>query len=394
MQSELGIGSGVSAGIFSYLLPFAVLLTLICGLLVYFIPASGLPRSFIAKRYFVGFFAFYGIAELLFFAVAALKSQNFILVLGQSFFFISFLLYSWAFVAGIRPVTRAEIIGGLFLAACAVAWSFYSVNFGVELRWRIISFHSSVFVLVLLGFVWLFFSYMNYDAFEHRGEKVTLLSLGLVLCLLLFNISLALMDVGGYEMLPPFSLVVLILLCTLAIFAYFLHDYSQELYEEASTDPMTGLLNRRYFYVRVREKLRMQQRKTPMCILVCDIDSFKGVNDGYGHLIGDQVICGVADVLKAGIRDVDICARFGGDEFVIFLPRAEAGDVILVAERLREQIEGLFFIGEEEEVFVTASFGVAPILMANDLDDAVRKADRALYRAKSKGRNCVEVVYD
>ena len=121
--------------------------------------------------------------------------------------------------------------------------------------------------------------------------------------------------------------------------------------------------------------------------LMIDIDLFKDVNDTHGHLAGDQVLRHIATTMKGILRDVDIVARFGGEEFVVFLHEADAQGGYRVAERMRDAIEAQAVTFEGEEIKVTVSIGGALKGAEEDINHALREADDALYRAKDEGRN-------
>ena len=147
----------------------------------------------------------------------------------------------------------------------------------------------------------------------------------------------------------------------------------------ADTDSLTGLFNRRGFDRRVRPT-------DPGAIVCLDLDHFKSVNDSFGHQAGDDVLRTVADVIRRTMRDDDIVARFGGEEFVVFLPGATAKAAGEIAERARTTIADTVGIGTRT---ITASFGVAACEDGGTVQDAIERADAASYAAKQGGRNRV-----
>src|ERR1700685_685419 len=162
------------------------------------------------------------------------------------------------------------------------------------------------------------------------------------------------------------------------------------------TDFLTGWHNRRYLQQRLKEELaRAQRHAGSMACLMIDIDRFKGINDGYGHLAGDNALREVAHRVDAQIRSMDTAARFGGDELAILLPEATATEALTLAERIREVIAATpFSLTEQVERSLTVSVGVASISPGRDETDLKAVADRlladadaALYRAKALGRN-------
>ncbi|HEY0720588.1 MAG TPA: diguanylate cyclase [Gammaproteobacteria bacterium] len=157
------------------------------------------------------------------------------------------------------------------------------------------------------------------------------------------------------------------------------------------TDTLTGVYNRRYLTQRLEEEFRISQRHhSPLSALLVDIDYFKKINDQYGHQIGDEALIRVAHTLKDNIRDSDLLARFGGEEFVIILPHTLQTDAMLVAEKLRQAISSLI-IAAMGDHRVTISIGVAtiPDVTIDNSDGLLGAADRALYLAKEQGRNRV-----
>jgi len=162
-----------------------------------------------------------------------------------------------------------------------------------------------------------------------------------------------------------------------------------QLWDMAFTDALTGLHDRRYFKVKLHEELQRAKRyHRPFSIIMADLDRFKNVNDTYGHSEGDRVLKSVGDILRRQIRNVDIIARYGGDEFVMFVPEKDKRQAMQLAERLRTRVAQEHF---SDEMTVSLSMGIASYpLDSIDLEDLVDKADRAMYQAKQKGRNCIE----
>jgi diguanylate cyclase (GGDEF)-like protein len=164
----------------------------------------------------------------------------------------------------------------------------------------------------------------------------------------------------------------------------------------AANDSLTGLSNRRILMeLGVNECKRAQRFRHPLSVMVVDIDLFKAVNDVWGHLAGDRVICAVAQACLARTRNgVDTVARYGGEEFVLVLPETDSPDALRLAESLRHAVAGLQVVVSDEgaRACVTVSIGVATLHPGDDFsfEDLVNKADKALYQAKEKGRNNVQ----
>ncbi len=158
-------------------------------------------------------------------------------------------------------------------------------------------------------------------------------------------------------------------------------------------DSLTGLLNRRGFLILARELSYLAQRnKKNMGILMIDIDKFKKINDKFGHPKGDEVLKGVADLMKTKVRKSDIVGRFGGEEFIILFPAIRPTALRRIAEAIRAGVEK----ARPVDILVTISIGVKQGLIESDPEKTlfswIAKADERLYQAKSNGRNCV--VFD
>ncbi|HET9625596.1 MAG TPA: sensor domain-containing diguanylate cyclase [Kofleriaceae bacterium] len=171
------------------------------------------------------------------------------------------------------------------------------------------------------------------------------------------------------------------------------------LYELAMVDGLTGLFVRRYFDARIEEEIERSKRYgSAFSVVMMDVDDFKSLNDTHGHLIGDRVLRGIANVVKSQMRGVDTAARYGGEEIAVILPRTEMVNAYNVGERIRLAIAELRITTDGEpprSLRVTASFGIAgyPESTATSGEDLVRRADRALYRAKKMGKNRVELFW-
>lgn len=176
---------------------------------------------------------------------------------------------------------------------------------------------------------------------------------------------------------------------TLAVFLAERRRYTC-LVEEARTDPLTGLYGRRFFDERCESLLQaFRENGCPVSLILLDIDRFKLFNDKYGHLLGDEVLRVVAEVLRRTLRREDLICRFGGEEFVALLPGVPLSIALDVAERIRAGLEARRIHGVADRV--TASFGVAECQPERPeaLRSLIVRADRALYRAKEGGRNRV-----
>ena len=167
-------------------------------------------------------------------------------------------------------------------------------------------------------------------------------------------------------------------------------DLSDKFEKQAQQDTLTRLPNRRGIQQFIEfESARARRQKKPLTLILCDIDRFKRVNDQYGHDGGDVVLKHVSDLFKASIREQDGVARWGGEEFLFVLPDTEESNAVVLAEKVRETLATSPVEIQQKNVVITASFGVAQIDFEQGLDKALTLADKALYKAKEKGRNKV-----
>ena len=176
------------------------------------------------------------------------------------------------------------------------------------------------------------------------------------------------------------------------------------LYHKAILDGLTGLYNRHFLMLKLKEEIKKAYRyKQSLSLIFTDIDLFKDVNDQFGHWVGDQVLVKFSDLLKKSIRESDLACRFGGEEFVIILPQTDMASAELLAERLREKTAANMFLINNTRISFTASFGVSSLrdgdfensqnigdeALNNTTENLLAWADDALYRAKKGGRNMV-----
>lgn len=176
-----------------------------------------------------------------------------------------------------------------------------------------------------------------------------------------------------------------------------LERQNAELERLANTDYLTNLYNRRRFFHEAEcEFAEAMGVGKPISITLIDLDYFKQVNDTYGHLVGDQVLVHIAKLIRMYSRVRDVAARYGGEEFILLHPAIKKENAFLVAERIRKSVEENPFLLDGKEIKVTLSAGVVDTNTCTGrarIDDVLRLADKALYRAKDVGRNQV-VVYD
>jgi diguanylate cyclase (GGDEF)-like protein len=191
------------------------------------------------------------------------------------------------------------------------------------------------------------------------------------------------------------SMQLILILISLSVLWAASRRLEEELRTLATRDPLTGLYNRRALEeLGAKEISRTIRSGVPVAVIVIDIDHFKPLNDHYGHQAGDVVLKWLASVMRNHVREHDVLARFGGEEFVVLLPETALEAATIVAEKLRAEIErAAIMFGKTGRLNMTASFGVASLFgeRANWFS-LIKAADDALYAAKAAGRNCVKVA--
>jgi two-component system cell cycle response regulator len=169
-------------------------------------------------------------------------------------------------------------------------------------------------------------------------------------------------------------------------------ELHEQLIAQATHDSLTGLLNRTAILeVLQKELIRSVREKVPVAAIMADIDHFKNINDTFGHLVGDAVLREAAQRLGGALRAYDSVGRYGGEEFLIVAPSCDVAGGAELAERLRKSMCEKSIIAGSDSISATMSFGVATSCEIRQINDLLRIADEALYTAKDKGRNVVEV---
>lgn len=233
---------------------------------------------------------------------------------------------------------------------------------------------------------------------KNKADVGLLICFVLFLCVLLFVLFKAPLHIDSADFHEEFYFWLLVFIpgficgTTIFIFLRYVIEKNQQLAELAQRDPLTGLANRRFAFELIERGISYINRKKSTCAAVMtDIDRFKSVNDTYGHQAGDSVIVNFAQVISNEIRDYDISCRYGGEEFMLFLPDTSKQQAEEIANRIRIALKENVIMFGGNAIAVTASFGVAGEKTEEEFASVLNEADKALYKAKNDGRDKVVV---
>ncbi|WP_157982828.1 GGDEF domain-containing protein [Aliidiomarina minuta] len=380
----------MNIGFFSTFLSLAI--SLICALYLYSIPKPDRFESRIALQNFIAFYVLAFLATGMFFItvmqnsnagafVAGLINSSLILLSCYSLYFGVRSLYTKPVFVLKSPLALAHsVIIGTGLAAwiTLTEQTDYAPMRGIL--------YLNICAILFLA-VFSFFRYMPRD-----GKRYRLFLASLITTTLAYLVTLIIDQIAREPIVYGFTFVIAQNLGFVAMFGgiYTLYIFNliEQREQQALTDPMTGLYNRRVLEEKLGQHVNVLERdKRHMCMIVMDIDLFKTINDSHGHDIGDQVIQRVAQTITDSIRDIDLAIRSGGDEFIIILPAVTLLDAESCAQRIHAKLEDIQVPSENSWVRVAATFGVAG--PATDFDSLFKRSDAMLYQAKEAGRNRV-----
>jgi diguanylate cyclase (GGDEF)-like protein len=310
------------------------------------------------------------------------------------------LLAFWLNWSGVRRFLDLPIFWPVILAAVVVQLSYaFWFTFVEPMMWVRMMLNSALFGLVCLAF--------GVDIARHhrhypRASLIVLVVIHLAFAglFLLRSVMVGLeQPTGPYIKLTGVAALGLLVgmvftyFCTVSYVMILSEKQQSALAKLALTDGLTGLLNRRAFTDQANAAIaRAQRSRRPAALLLLDIDRFKSINDCFGHLTGDAVLKAVASALGQGLRAGDLLARAGGEEFAALLPEADEAQALEVANRLRLAVSTLGYQEAGVTIPTSVSIGVAQLSSGDNFDALFGRADAALYRAKSAGRDRVIVA--
>jgi diguanylate cyclase len=225
------------------------------------------------------------------------------------------------------------------------------------------------------------------------GTRSLLLVAAFIVTVYALVVKLLAEQPSGLDSTPTEMLRGLVLAAVLVWFSFmggYVHELRKRLHE-SGYDPLTGVHTRgRILDVLTHEKIRFDRGADPSCVCLLDLDQFKSINDTLGHRAGDLALRSVAQVARAELRAIDFIGRYGGDEFLLVLVQTRLDGARECVERIRRRIAQSDWIGTGTSQRVTVSSGVTELRPGESLPDTLQRADAALYRAKTAGRNCIE----
>lgn len=322
----------------------------------------------------------------------SISIANSIALIGVSLESIAILVLINVFEKNIKTIYVFSTIVMIFIFNCITV--FYNVE---NIRISVIS----IFIVLLIAFP-------GFCLMKNKESSMLQRIMGflcnLVIMILIFRAFIA---ISPYKYMTPFiksiyqtgplTLISMLMMLGITSTGFVILSKEQidlELVKMASTDELTGILNRRTFITGAKRNIAyFARKKEPISFLLIDIDNFKTVNDTYGHNVGDITLRDFADKTKEQLREYDLFGRYGGDEFTILLSGSDENDSYNIAERIRKNIEESS-INECVTIKYTVSIGIISMIPdeKTDISMLCKLSDKALYKAKANGRNCVVVT--
>jgi diguanylate cyclase (GGDEF)-like protein len=365
-----------------------------CGaiVLLHFMQQLPAPHN-ITKRYFVYSFVFSLLSYISFISRLWLPLPLSVFATNLFYLLSGYSIYCglrWRYEVPCVVYRKAYFVLHIVLfCALQVTLALYEDSGLLLLRTRLLAANLIFIFSLILMLLW------RYKDPNHRGETVLFFAVVYtIISMVTLQFFYYLSTVPAYYMGWAFVVQITIVFALLGgFYSLFLNDLSLKYYDDAIRDGMTGLHNRQYFYNAIAQRQSENIAFNAICIVMCDLDKFKQINDHFGHAAGDAVIIAFAQTLAQHVRKQDLCARYGGEEFIVLLAETDLTKALAIAERMRHATTVIQLAAPFDAVRVTASFGVAELKNPSQLNallpELIKAADAALYHAKAAGRNRV-----
>lgn len=371
----------------------------------------------VAFALFLGLFFFFGDSAFLWFSLINLSSLLRALTMNEKPITLLFTEMPWSIVIGLEYISLILLVLSVFMYINAIFEEalpkplvLFVITVCLLYATMVLTIPPLIYTrflpwfLVFAAGTGLYVSYMLIGNLVRKKAKWypehVLLMAGVLIYILLSILNMWIFHTAWQNVfigLSKMSTVIFIFINFIVfILRFFRLDKKNIALEKANatinnllrSDALTGIANRLYFWEYFyKVQAYAIRHHSPISIVIADIDHFKAVNDQHGHQVGDQVLVEFAKLLKDNCREEDLPVRYGGEEFCILLVAADADRAYSQAERIRSKVEAATF--GEQQLKITASFGVATLVENEDLDDLLKRADEALYKAKNNGRNRV-----
>lgn len=313
---------------------------------------------------FVGFSVFFLVMCIL---GNITKKFNLFIIIVTYVFNLVFLPFVYFWVGEVFNGVWLYFIGGLILSILFVQGPAFVATIIIQPLYYLLLFYSNYTYREFFQSIKIYFSndlYNSFSSFPHLFMAINFIIISIIVGILIKTLFVSYMDKrdAAYKM-------------------------AQKLQDLSIKDPLTGIYNRRYLFSYIEDVIESSQDdNAPISIVMYDIDNFKKLNDNYGHLIGDEVLCAISKILSQTCRDYDIVARFGGEEFILVFPGTKESVAFYRADHIRKEIEKTKF---SDQIYgtVTVSGGVASYESGMSAEKLIDIADRNLYQAKNSGRN-------
>jgi len=367
-----------------------IMISLVASTFYFLRPLRQVEHNIDADKYLSLFFLLFATAFVVF-SLTLTRQNTLLVVINNTLFLMAFAYLKAAFKSR-HPKQKRILLEKPILLVLLICTSinlclFHFVDKSQLARMIVTMFAINIILFTIIPYI------ARTPKQPSSGEKLAINSIKLTM--LILSILIIAILVLNNQIHYLFAITIAITLVIMILFGstliMFLSEVADLYQKESSIDFLTGLLNRRHFFVNSDQIVKMAKREGfEVAVIMGDIDDFKFINDVFGHDLGDQVIANFASIIKKLTRDTDITARFGGEEFCLLLPYTDQKGANELAERIRLEIMQTIIPSHICDVRYTASFGVATFDKSEPLNTTIIHSDRALYFAKEHGKNQVK----